>query len=176
MRLLLAGLLIILFPATTLACEKCEVVVEIIDGDTIVVMQAGKTKFVHLTSVDAPQLKQPYGDKAKIFTEKLIKNHVATINYIDKNRATDITSSDGKSLKWGLIRAGLAWYPENHKRNALRDVSDNLGKYERKARRARKGLWAQDNPQPPWEIHQGTETLSKTMASMGNVRLGGIIG
>jgi endonuclease YncB( thermonuclease family) len=176
MRLFLIGLLWLVTSTAALACEKCEVVVEVIDGDTVVVMCEGKAKQVHLTSVDAPQMQQPYGKEAKTFTENLMMNHVATINYIDNNRAADITSSDGKSLKWGLIRAGLAWYPPNHQKNTLRDVSDKVGKYERKARRARKGLWAQNNPQPPWQVHQGTEVLSKTMASMGNVRLGGIVG
>ena len=176
MRLFLIGLLLHIMATIAIACEKCEVVVDVIDGDTVVIMCEGKIKQVHLVSVDAPQMQQPFGDKAKAFTEGVMMSHVATINYIDNNRAADITSSDGKSLKWGLITAGLAWYPPNHEKSSLRDVNDKLGKYERKARRARKGLWAQDNPRPPWELHQGTEVLTKTMASMGNVRLGGIVG
>ena len=176
MRLILTILFIVLLSSSALACEKCEVVVGVVDGDTVIIMCEGKTKEVHLTSVDAPQMEQPYGKKAKAYTEKLMMNHVATIRYVDNNRATDIVSSDGKSLKWGLVNSGLAWYPENHKQNTLRNVSDKLGKYERKARRARKGLWAQDNPVPPWEVHNGTEVLTKTMASLGNVSLGGIIG
>jgi len=169
-------ILFLSFPYFSFACEQCEVVVDVIDGDTIVVLQNGKTKQVHLTSIDAPQMEQPYGKKAKTFAAKLMMNHVATISYIDSSHATDIVSSDGKSLKWGLVRSGLAWYPDNHRKKTLRDVSDKLGKHERKARRARKGLWAQDNPRPPWELHQGSETLSSTMASLGNVSLGGIIG
>lgn len=176
MRLLLTIISLFFLLTPALACEKCEVVVGIVDGDTVIIMCEGKTKEVHLTSVDAPQMEQPYGKKAKNFAEKLVMNHVATIRYIDNNRATDIVSSDGKSLKWGLIRAGLAWYPQNHQKNTLRNVNDKVGKYERRARRARKGLWAQDNPRPPWELHKGTESLTKTMASLGNARLGGIIG
>ena len=175
MRFLLL-LAFILIPFHAFACEKCEVVVSVIDGDTVVVMQNGKTKQVHLISVDAPQLNQPYGPEAKSFTEEMLLQHVATIRYLDNNRATDIISSAGQSLKWGLIRSGLAWYPDNHRKNALRNVSDKVGKYERNARRARRGLWAQDNPRPPWSLHQGTETLSETMASLGNVTLGRIIG
>lgn len=176
MRLLLLMAIVLLIPFQAFGCEKCEVVVDVIDGDTIVVMQNGKTKQVHLTSVDAPQLKQPFGPEAKSFTEGMMLHHVATIRYLDNNRAADIIASDGQSLKWGLIRSGLAWYPDNHRKNALRNVSDKVGKYERKARRGRRGLWSQDNPRPPWTLHQGTETLSATMASLGNVTLGRIIG
>lgn len=176
MRFFLTVLFLLILPATALACDKCEVVVDVIDGDTLVIMQEGKAKLVHLVEVDAPQMEQPYGKKAKAFTKKLILNHVATISYIDSSRASDIVSSDGRSLRWGLIRAGLAWYPENHQGKKLRNVSDKLGKYERKARRARKGLWAQDNPRPPWELHRGTEALPEVMTSFGNISLGGIVG
>ncbi len=175
MRLLII-LLFAIVPISAFACEKCEVVVDVIDGDSVVILQEGRSKVVHIEAVDAPQLKQPYGKEAKAFTEKLLLNHVATIRYIDNNKATDIVNSNGQSLKWGLINAGLAWYPKNHVKNSLRDANDKLGKYEVKARRARRGLWAQDDPQPPWEVHNGAEVLSSTMSSMGNIRLGGIVG
>ena len=165
-----------LTPLFAMACEKCDVVIDVVDGDTVVVLCEGTARRVHLTSVDAPQMEQPYGKQAKAFTEKFLKNHVVTARYIDRTRASDIVNANGQSLKWGLIRAGLAWYPDNHRENSLRNVSDKVGKYERKARRARKGLWAQDNPQPPWSLHNGTESLTNVMTAMRNERLGGVIG
>lgn len=157
---------------TVMACEKCDIVIDVIDGDTVVILCEGQKRPVHLVTVDAPQLKQPYGKEAKAFTKDLLLNNVVTITYIDRNRATDIVSANGKSLKWGLIRAGLAWYPENHKKDSLRNVSDKLGKYERKARRSRKGLWAQDKPIAPWSVHRGTESLPEIMAKLGNMAFG----
>ena len=168
MRTLLSTLIFFLLVATSFACEKCDIVIDVIDGDTVIILCEGKKRPVHLVTVDAPQLEQPYGKKAKEFTEKLVLNNVVTVNYIDRTRASDFISADGRSLKWGLIRAGLAWYPENHKQNSLRNVSDKLGKYERKARRSRKGLWAQKNPKPPWNLHRGTEAMPEVMAKLGN--------
>ncbi len=168
MRTLLIALIFFLGISTTFACEKCDIVIDVIDGDTVIILCEGKKRPVHLVSVDAPQLTQPYGKKAKQFTEKLLLNNVVTVNYIDRNRASDFVSADGRSLKWGLIRAGLAWYPENHKENSLRNVSDKLGKYERKARRSRKGLWAQKKPKPPWSLHRGSEAMPEVMAKLGN--------
>jgi len=168
MRCFLIGLFLLLAPYAAFGCDKCDVVIDVIDGDTVVILREGEKHPIHLVSVDAPQLEQPFGIEAKEFTEKLLLNNVVTINYIDRSRASDITSADGQSLKWALIRAGLAWYPDNHQSNSLRDISDNLGKYERKARRARKGLWAQDNPETPWALHRGTEAMPEVMAKLGS--------
>ena len=169
---LMVLLLLLILPTNTLACEKCDIVIDVIDGDTVIVLCDGQKRPVHLMSVDAPQLKQPYGKKAQEFTKKLLLNNVVTISYMNRNQASDIVSADGKSLKWGLIRAGLAWYPENHEKNSLRNLADKLGKYERKARRSRKGLWAQDDPTAPWKVHRGTESLPDIMASLGNRAFG----
>ena len=172
MRFILTVLLLLLLPTAAFTCEKCDIVIDVIDGDTVVILCEGVKRPVHLVTVDAPQLEQPYGEEAKDFTKKLLLNNVATINYIDRNRASDIVSASGSSLKWGLIRAGLAWYPENHEKNELRNVADKLGKYERKARRSRKGLWADDDPQAPWKLHRGTEALPDVVAKLGNQAFG----
>ena len=168
MRFILIGLFLLVASASVLACEKCEIVIDVIDGDTVIVLCEGKKRPVHLVSIDAPQLEQPYGEKAREFTKNLLLNNVVTIDYVDRSRANDMTSADGKSLKWALVRAGLAWYPDNHKQNSLRNVSDKLGKYERKARRSRKGLWAQDIPEPPWSLHRGSEAMPEVMAKLGS--------
>lgn len=168
MRFCLALLFLILPASLSNACEKCDVVIDVIDGDTVIIMCEGEKRPVHLVTVDAPQLEQPYGNKARAFTEKMLLNNVVAVDYIDRSRARDIVSADGRSLRWGLIRAGLAWYPENHRANSLRNISDRLGKYERKARRARKGLWAQDDPQPPWSLHHNSEAMPEVMAKLGN--------
>jgi endonuclease YncB( thermonuclease family) len=168
MHYFLTTLLFIMLSSTAIACEKCDIVIDVIDGDTVIVLCEGKKRPVHLVSVDAPQLEQPYGKEAKAFTKKLLLNNVVTIDYVDRSRANDMTSADGKSLKWGLIRAGLAWYPANHKSNSLRNISDKLGKHERKARRSRKGLWAQDKPVAPWSLHRNSEAMPEVMAKLGN--------
>lgn len=159
-------------PWSTLACDRCEVVVKVIDGDSVVIQQAGVNRTVHLVSVDTPQLEQPYGDKAKLYTEDLLLNRVVAIQYIDKRLASDIVSFDGKSLKWGLVRSGFAWYPKNHEKGQLRSLSDPLAKQERKIRRKRVGLWADANPQPPWEIHRGSEVIPAVVGSFGSCTLG----
>lgn len=154
------------------ACDQCEVVVKVIDGDSVIIQQGGSVRTVHLVSVDAPQLEQPYGDKAKAYTEELLLNRVVAIQYIDKRLASDIISYDGKSLKWGLVRSGYAWYPKNHEKGQLRSLNDPLAMQERRIRRKRVGLWADANPQSPWSIHRGAESLPAVIGLFGNCTLG----
>jgi micrococcal nuclease len=173
MKTLMILLICLIFhPWAASACDKCEVVVKVIDGDSVVIQQDGTVRTVHLVSIDAPQLEQPYGDKAKAFTEDLLLNRVVAIQYIDKRQASDIVSFDGKSLKWGLIRSGYAWYPKNHEKGQLRSLNDPLAKQERKIRRKRVGLWADANPQPPWGLHRGSEVIPSVIGSFSNCTLG----
>jgi len=80
-RLILLFLLL-LWPGSVPACDQCEVVVEVLDGDSVVIQQQGSVRTVHLVSVDAPQIDQPYGDRAKQYTEELLLNRVVSVEYI----------------------------------------------------------------------------------------------
>ena len=44
--------------------------------------------------------------------------------------------------------AGLAWWYRQYSKDA------SLGVLEEDARQARRGLWADPNPVPPWEVRQ----------------------
>lgn len=171
-KLLVVLICAMLLPLSASACDQCEVVVKVIDGDSVVIQQNGSVRTVHLVSVDAPQLEQPFGDQAKTYTEDLLLNRVVAIQYIDKRLASDIVSFDGKSLKWGLVRSGYAWYPKNHEKGQLRSLNDPLAKQERKIRRKRIGLWADANPQAPWEVHRGAEAIPEVIGSFGSCTLG----
>lgn len=169
---ILFSVLLLLCALPAWGCEFCDVVAEVVDGDTVIIVNNGKARTVHLVSVDAPQLEQPFGKEAKAFAEEMLLNRVVSVDNNDPSKTTDIVTFDGKSLKWALVRAGLAWYPDNHVRATKRRVGDQLGKYEIKARRQKIGLWAAKNPKPPWEVHRGTETLPKVISRFANQSIG----
>ncbi len=52
---------------------------------------------------------------------------------------------DGRSLNHELVRAGLAWMYRRY------TDDQSLSDLEEEARVARRGLWADRNPNPPWE-------------------------
>ena len=51
----------------------------------------------------------------------------------------------GKSLDREMVRAGFAWWYYDYAKKDLK-----LALLEREARGARRGLWADPNPVPPW--------------------------
>ena len=75
-----------------------------------------------------------------------------TIQVLRKDRhgrtAGDVMLTDGINVSRELVKAGLAsWY-----RQYSKDAS--LGVLEADARQAKRGLWADQNPVPPWEVRQ----------------------
>lgn len=67
---------------------------------------------------------------------------------IDRYQRTEaeIILPDGRNLNRELVRAGLAWWYQHYARREL-----ILGDLEQEARAARRGLWADPQPVPPWE-------------------------
>jgi hypothetical protein len=56
-----------------------------------------------------------------------------------------------RCLNEDLLRAGLAWHYTQY------DRSEKLAKLEQEARAAKRGLWADPNPMPPWEWRHGKQ-------------------
>jgi micrococcal nuclease len=124
-------------------------VVRVIDGDSIEVMHEGRAEQVRLSGIDCPEMGQPFGKRAKQFTSQLafgkeVAVKVAGYDRYDRTLG-EITLSDGKSLNRELVRAGYAWW---YRRYAPTDKV--LEKLENEAREAKRGLWADPNPVPPW--------------------------
>ena len=58
----------------------------------------------------------------------------------------DVTLQDGRSLSHELVKVGACWW---FRKYALNDV--DLKRLETEARTQRLGVWANENPVPPWE-------------------------
>jgi micrococcal nuclease len=89
---------------------------------------------------------QAFGTTAKKFSSDLALGKTVKVRFrdVDRNLA-DITLPDGKLLNQELVRAGLAWwYGITSKADA------ELHRLEIEARVAKRGLWVDRNPVPPW--------------------------
>jgi len=123
-------------------------VVAVSDGDTIVVRYAGKNLRVRLAEIDCPELKQPFGHAARAFTAQLVLDKIVriepkTVDDYDRVVAR-VKTSDGKDLGEELLRNGLAWWYSRYSRDR------RLRALEAEARQAKRGLWADPDPIPPW--------------------------
>jgi endonuclease YncB( thermonuclease family) len=123
-------------------------VVAISDGDTIRVMHNGVSERIRLWGIDCPEMKQPFGTRAKQFTGDLAFGQVVTVKVRDidryKRTVAEIILPGGRNLNQEIVRAGLAWWYQQYARRetVLRDL-------EQEARDAKRGLWIDPKPVEP---------------------------
>lgn len=124
--------------------------IEVIDGDTIKVDDAGKVKKVRLANIDAPELKQAYGPEAKILLETILKGQDITLENqkMDFYRRTlaDVSTEECEDVSLAMICNGLAW---NYKRKTGLYAEAQLI-----AQEERIGLWIDPTPIPPWDFRK----------------------
>lgn len=139
---------VVVYPALSWA-EFVARVVAVHEGDRISIHHKGRIEVIALKGIDCPQLKQPYGNKAKQVTQAYVGTREVVVRGIQRNRqgqiVADIFLPDGRNIAYELIKEGLAWSQRGgNERQTYRDEEDL-------AMAAGKGLWADRNPIPPWK-------------------------
>jgi endonuclease YncB( thermonuclease family) len=123
-------------------------VVGVLDGDTIEVFSNGSTLRIRLADIDCPEKGQPFGQKAKLFTSDLSmgKTVEVKVRAVDRygRSVADVILPSNDSLNGAILKAGLAWWYRDYSKD------NRLGILENEARKARRGLWADAKPIPPW--------------------------
>ncbi len=124
-------------------------VIDVQDGDTLIVLRNKTRLTVELPGIDAPELDQPYGPEAKRFAAKLVKGRVVRIETSQAGTPIygGVRFSKNRILAYEMVKAGLAW-------TTSMDKSSIFGEVQSKAKAARLGLWVnseEEEPIPPWE-------------------------
>ena len=138
-----------LIPAPLVAWDAR--VTGVVDGDSITVVHERREIQIELAGVDCPELDQPWGDMARRFTSYLVQDKRVEIwpVYEDIGGSFFVfVFTEDINLNKALLRAGLAWHYRKYLRNSL------LTALEMEARAAKKGLWSEAGPIPPWEFRQ----------------------
>jgi endonuclease YncB( thermonuclease family) len=124
-------------------------VVGITDGDTLTILHAGRQQVIRLHGIDAPEKGQAFGERAKQFTSSLAfwKTVVVRVRGRDRYERTigDVFLPDGRHLNQEVVRVGYAWWYRRY------SADQRLAMLEAEARAARRGLWSDPSPCPPWE-------------------------
>lgn len=144
----LATFLLCLCPALCLAGYECKIV-GITDGDTLTALCAGDRQVkVRLAEIDAPEKKQPFGMRSKQALSDLCFGKQADVAPQTKDRYGRTVARimcDGQDASEQLVRSGMAWVFDRY-------VTDRgLYRLQDEARAARRGLWGDSGPVPPWE-------------------------
>ena len=124
-----------------------ERVVRVVDGDSIVVDSSGNRVEVRIADIDAPEMDQPHGEAAKAALEELVGDRVVRLELIGGDAYRRIVANvfvDDRDVAAELVAGGWAWV-----RRAYAPAA-RLIELEEAAHDARRGLWAEDSPSPPW--------------------------
>ncbi|MFA6017547.1 MAG: thermonuclease family protein [Patescibacteria group bacterium] len=130
-------------PASVISPIQNPTVVEVTDGDTLK-LSDGKT--FRLYGVNAPEVKEPFFEEAKAFTQNLVLNKEISFeqeeNYkVDKfGRELGYVFIDGVNLNVELVRNGLARVVLYEKRAKIK-YQDELLSAEKEAREKKLGVW-----------------------------------
>jgi endonuclease YncB( thermonuclease family) len=132
-------------------CAYAEVsgkVIGISDGDTLTVLVKRQQIKVRLTEIDAPEKAQAFGNRSKQSLSALCYGKPAKLDDRGKDRYWRTLARvhcDGIDANAEQVRRGMAWVYDRY-------VTDrSLYGLQDEARGARRGLWADPAPVPPWE-------------------------
>ena len=111
LRYLLAALLLVAIPASAESID-CRVI-GIADGDTFSCFTANKNQVrVRLAEIDAPEAKQPYGNRARQALSDLIFAKDVTLFVQDRDRYGRTVARvkiAGIDVNSEMVRTGAAW-------------------------------------------------------------------
>ncbi|UVT15111.1 MAG: thermonuclease family protein [Nitrospira sp.] len=125
-------------------------VISVQGGGTFEVLRNGKPERIRLHGIYCPENGQPFSNDAQQATSDLIFSMDVTIESHGKDKygrtVAEVQLSDGTNVNHVLVREGWCWWYRKH---APKDLV--LEALENEARLARKGLWSDPKPVPPWE-------------------------
>jgi endonuclease YncB( thermonuclease family) len=128
-------------------------VVKIADGDTLTLLTSSNKKIkIRLAGIDTPEIKQPFGSKAKQALAKLVFQKKALIEVQTKDRygrTIGIVFVDGQNVNYELVRQGMAWVYRKYTNDEI------LYGLEAQAKTKKTGLWADAKSIAPWSWRKG---------------------
>jgi endonuclease YncB( thermonuclease family) len=160
--------------ATTLLC----LIVGISDGDTLTARCGEPGQYeqikVRLQGIDAPERKQPFGERARQALAELTFQKEAELrcNKLDRYKRhvcsvwvkPDEAPGPAKTLDAGLamVTQGMAWWYRSYAREQSLQERGQYEFAEQEAKARRVGLWQDPEPTPPWDWRKLTREQRQT--------------
>lgn len=146
-RNILIGFLLVI--ASNAMAQRTAKIVRVWDADTYSLLVKGKIIVARLTNIDAPELKQHFGEAAKQQVSQILLGKTVSFDSAgtDKYKRQLVSVRvDGKALDSLLLRNGWAWLYLEYCNDAT------LANLQRLAINEHKGLWvcAVNSVCPPW--------------------------
>jgi endonuclease YncB( thermonuclease family) len=133
-------------------------VVRITDGDTLVVLDANKVQYkIRLVGIDAPEKKQAFGKKSKENLSTLVAGKYVVVEYDKLDRYKRVLGKillNGEDMNLEQVSSGLAWHYKKYQGEQSQSDRIMYSEAEVDAREAKRGLWQDPDPIPPWEYRK----------------------
>ena len=133
-------------------------VVGISDGDSIVVVDKNKKRErVRLATIDAPENGQAFGKPSKQSLSQMIYKKYVQLEIQDRDRYGRIVAQvyiGDLNANVEQLKRGFAWLYVAHARDQSPDDRELYERTAQAARDARRGLWKDENPTPPWDYRK----------------------
>jgi len=150
---LLSGLL-----ATAGAATLRGEVVGLADGDTLTVLDNEHQQHrVRLIGIDAPEKRQAFGERSRQHLSALVFRQEVVVDWKKRDRygrILGVVHVRSVDVGQAQLRAGLAWHYKAYEREQPAAQRMLYSAEEVDARRARRGLWSDAAPTPPWEFRR----------------------
>lgn len=131
-------------------------IVAVTDGDTVKILVGTTMTKVRLWGIDAPEHAQAFGERSKQSLGELCfaKDAEVTSRGTDRYGRTLGVIRVGKlDVNLEQVRRGLAWWYQHYAPQA-----QDLREAELAARSAKRGLWVDPVPVPPWEFRRASRS------------------
>jgi endonuclease YncB( thermonuclease family) len=160
-------LLAVILAAATGSADAAQWVVEgrvvgVSDGDTITVLDAGRTQHVvRIGGIDAPERKQPFGSAAKEALSSMAFDRRVEARCWKRDRyGREVCSVfvGSRDIGLAMIGDGYAWHYKAFEREQSAQDRTAYAGSETDARAARRGLWREPGAVPPWEFRKVRRT------------------
>lgn len=147
-------------------------VIVVMDGDTVMVLRDGHKLKVRLGNIDAPEKGQDFGEQSRDALLEMVGRKEVQIDSqaVDQyGRIVGTISVGGLNVNREQVKRGMAWAVPRWRKSRRTAVESSDGQasdgippasvssdktyieLQNDARKARRGLWAQDHPQAPWQ-------------------------
>jgi endonuclease YncB( thermonuclease family) len=132
--------------------------VRVFDGDSMLMRNPeGETLKMRIAGIDAPEKSQPFADPARDRLGELLQHGPLEVAILKKDVygrwLASIRVAD-KDIGQLLLEEGHVWFFRRYQSDLTTEQKRLYDSAEKMARDARRGLWADTIPLPPWEFRQ----------------------
>lgn len=143
-------------------------IIGIADGDTVTLLDGSNSQHkIRLAGIDAPEKKQAFGTRSKESLSDIVFGKTVTVETgkIDRyGRTIGKILVNDTDANLEQIKRGMAWHYRTYQREQRPQDRSSYAAAEIDARTAKRGLWQDADPTPPWNFRKDTRTLaSRTM-------------